>query len=159
MTALILRRPIATLRFSKPYIAGFERLAREIVDSGRLFEELPRLAVLNIGEEGDDLVVKTELPGIKKKELDITIKDKILTIEAAHKERKGKEETTRECFSGSARLPYHVDADKVSATFKKGLLEIRIPKPEEAKARRIEVKALKSLPTTKVSRRTAKKGK
>ena len=71
----------------------------------------------------------------------------MLTIKAEKKQEEVVEETTyyaRERsfgqYSRSISLPFHVDADKTSATFKNGLLEIRLPKAEESKSKHIEVK-------------------
>ncbi len=99
-------------------------------------------------EEKDELVMKVELPGIKKEDLDITLDGDRLTIKAEKKQEEVAEDATyhaRERYYGqysrSALLPFHVDGDKISATLENGVLEIRLPKAEQAKARQIEVKA------------------
>jgi len=92
-------------------------------------------------------VVKTELPGIKKEDLKISLKGDMLTIEAEKKQENTTEDTKyyaheRHCghYSRSVLLPTPVDADKVSATFEGGVLEIRLPKTEETKSTQNEVK-------------------
>ena len=102
---------------------------------------------LDVYEDKDTLVVKAEFPGIKKKDLDISLEGDMLTIKAEKKQEDVAEDAThytRERYFGqysrSIPLPVHIDAEKVSATFKKGLLEIRLPKAEEAKSKHIEVK-------------------
>ncbi|MFC2036292.1 Hsp20/alpha crystallin family protein [Chloroflexota bacterium] len=98
-------------------------------------------------EEKDQLVMKTELPGIKKEELDISLEGDRLTIKAEKKEEVNEDAThhTRERHYGryfrSVTLPYPVKENKISATFDNGVLEIKLPKAEEAKVKRIEVKA------------------
>ena len=98
-------------------------------------------------EEKGELVVKTELPGINEKDLEVTLEDDMLTIRAERKEEVAEDAAyhTREQYYGkyirSMLLPFHVNGDKVSATFENGILELRLPKAEELKAKRIEVKA------------------
>ncbi|MFC2005388.1 Hsp20/alpha crystallin family protein [Chloroflexota bacterium] len=98
-------------------------------------------------EEKDQLVIKTELPGISEKNLEVTLEGDVLTIKAEKKEEVTEDAThhTRERYYGkyirSMSLPSQINGDNISATFDNGVLELRIPKAEEVKARRIEVKA------------------
>ncbi|OGO30630.1 MAG: hypothetical protein A2Z29_11060 [Chloroflexi bacterium RBG_16_56_11] len=98
-------------------------------------------------EEGKELVVKAELPGLRKKDLDVRVDGDVLTIKAEKKEEKETKEDsyyTRERNFGRfvryITLPNRVDAEKVTATLKKGLLEVRLTKVEEPETKRIEVK-------------------
>ena len=101
----------------------------------------------DIYEENDQLVMKTELPGIDRKDLDITLERDRLSIRAERKEELGKEAThhTRERYYGkyfrSITIPYPVKEDKISATIYNGVLELRLPKAEEVKAKKIKIKA------------------
>ena len=102
---------------------------------------------VDIFEEKNDVVVKAELPGIKKEDLDVTLTDDTITIAG---EKKKEEEVEKkdyyrwECSYGSfARtftLPAEVQTDKVKTQFKDGILEIRIPKTEEAIKKEKKVK-------------------
>lgn len=101
---------------------------------------------LDMYQEKDELVIKTELPGIKKGDVNISLEGDTLTLEAEKKPTKVAEEATfyrcKRCFGRYSRcvsLPFPVDAEKASATFKNGLLEIRLPKAEAAKTKHIEV--------------------
>ena len=92
-------------------------------------------------------MIKAELPGIRKKDLDISLDGDVLTIKAEKKEKKEEKGTThytRERRFGQyiryMTLPTYVDAEKVAATLKKDLLEIRLPKAEKPESKRIEVK-------------------
>ena len=102
----------------------------------------------DIYEEEDQLVMKTELPGIDKKDLDISLEGDRLTIRAEKREKVKEDAThhTRERYYGqysrSVTLPYPVNVDKITAIYDNGVLELRLPKAEEANAKRIEVKAL-----------------
>ena len=111
-------------------------------------------------EEKDQIVVKTELPGIDKKDMEVTLQGDVLTIKAESKAEVTEDAThhTRERYYGkyvrSMSLPSHVNRDKISATFDNGVLELRIPKVEEAKPKGIEVKA--QLPEAKGRKRQRK---
>jgi len=102
---------------------------------------------LDVHEAGDELVIKTELPGVTKEGFEISIEGDVLRIEA---EKKAEEETKEDAyylrerhfgkFSRALSLPFPVDSGKATASFENGVLEIRLPKAEEAKSKRIEVK-------------------
>jgi len=106
-----------------------------------------RAPAIDVYEENDDVVVKAELPGIEKDNLEVNLTDHTLTIKG---EKKKEEEIKDEKYYRSERsygsfmrtleLPTDVQSDKVQATFKNGILEVRIPKTEEAKAKEIKVK-------------------
>ena len=101
----------------------------------------------DIYETDNEIVVKAELPEVKKEEVNVSIDNNILTIRG---ERNLSEETKREnyhrlersygAFSRSFTLPSFVDATRVNAEFKDGLLRVTMPKREEAKPKQIEVK-------------------
>lgn len=154
MTTLVRRSPARALRAMGPFyrptslIDEVESWAREIFDSRRpLTVSTGLLLKLDVYEKEDELVVKAELPGVPKKELQINLEDDVLTIKAEKKQEETAEDTHYYArgryfgqYSRSISLPFHVDNDKISAIFKNGLLEIRLPKAEEAKSKQIEVK-------------------
>ena len=154
MNAIIRRSPTRALTMVRPFyrplslMNEIEMLAREIWDSWQpVVTPTSFIPRLDIYEEKDELVVKAELPGVRKQDLDISLEGDILTLKAEKKSEEVAEDAThyiRERHSGqysrSVSLPFYVDADKVSATFKNGLLAIRLPKAEEAKSRHIEVR-------------------
>ena len=85
--------------------------------------------------------------GIKKEDIGISLEGGCLIIKAEKKQEEVVKEATyysnKRCFGDyfrSVNLPFPVDAEKVSSTLENGLLEIRLPKAEEAKSKRIEVK-------------------
>ncbi len=103
---------------------------------------------MDVYEEGDALVVKAELPGMKKEEIEVAVTGDLLTL-SGKKEKEEKVarkdyhrlERMAGAFSRSLKLPFEIERDKVTATFRDGVLEIRAPKTAEtkAKSRRIEV--------------------
>lgn len=102
---------------------------------------------VDVYEEKGDIVVKAELPGIEKDNVQVNLTDHHLTIKG---EKKKEEEVKDENYYRSERsygsfvrtldLPAEVKPDKVKASFKDGILEVRLPKTEEAKAKEINVK-------------------
>jgi HSP20 family protein len=102
---------------------------------------------IEIGEDNNDVVVKAELPGMKKEDIEISIAERLLTIKGEKKreaERKGEgyhySERSYGAFERCLEIPRDVQADKVHAAFKDGVLEIRLPKTEEAKRKEVKVK-------------------
>ena len=98
--------------------------------------------------EGDHLVVKAEIPGVDpERDIEVTVDDGMLTIAAQRQERTSEKsdqgyrsEFRYGSFLRQIRLPKGASPDVVSATYKDGVLEIRLPKPaEDAEARRIPI--------------------
>lgn len=93
------------------------------------------------------MVVKAELPGMGKEEIEVTVSGDVVTIKGEKKkeeEVKEKDYYRRErsygSFARSVQLPCEVKGDEIKANFKDGVLEIRCPKSEEAKKKSISVK-------------------
>jgi HSP20 family protein len=105
------------------------------------------LPAVDLYEDKNNVIVRAELPGMKKEEIEISLHEGVLTLSG---ERKGEEEhkdaeTYRtERFVGrfqrTITLPSPVLADKVTASYKDGVLTVTLPKTEEAKPKQIEVK-------------------
>ena len=102
---------------------------------------------VDIKETKDTYIVKGELPGVDKDDVDVSIDDNTLTIRGEKKSEKDIEEhqTHRtECVYGSFErsfsLPKQVDINNVQASFRDGVLNLTIPKAEEAKPKQIQVK-------------------
>ena len=112
--------------------------------SNDYFVSMPNMDVIDRDKE---ILVKAELPGFDKKDLDISITNRQLTIKAKtcteNKEEKGdylKQEISRNEIYRSVLLPADVDDSNVKTSFKNGVLELTIPKQKNSHRRRIEVK-------------------
>ena len=108
----------------------------------------------DVMETKDDIVVKAELPGIDVNDIDVQIENGVLSIQGQRSaetdtEDKGfrRLERTYGTFFRSFVLPPNVQVEKIAATFANGLLELRMPKKEEAKPRSIKVDVKKQLAT------------
>jgi HSP20 family protein len=103
---------------------------------------------MDLVETEDHLVLKADLPGLEQDDVNIEVKDGVLTVsgerKAEHEERTDGYYRVERAFGGFSRslsLPEHVDAESIDASFDKGVLEVRIPKPEERKPHRVEISA------------------
>jgi HSP20 family protein len=113
-------------------------------------EERGWAPAIEMFEKEDRFVVKVELPGMKEKDLDVSVVGDNLTIKGERKaESEVKEEDYYCCersygsFFRSIDLPSNVDAGKIEANFEDGVLEINLPKAAEVKPKKIAISAKK----------------
>ncbi len=126
-----------------------ERMFRSVLGEG----DRPATAgawspALDVEENDDGFTLHVELPGTSPDDVEITLEENVLTIQGERRFYNEEQDTSgfRRIerrfgrFHRAVRLPDRVDGDRVEATFQDGLLEIAVPKAEEAKPRRISVK-------------------
>jgi HSP20 family protein len=113
---------------------------------GKMFRE-DWFPSVDISETKEKLLIKAELPGLEAQDVDINISGDVLIIKGEKKkEEEQKDEHYYSCerytgsFQRSFRLPVNVKIDKIEATFDKGVLNISLPKTEEAKKKNIKIK-------------------
>jgi HSP20 family protein len=101
---------------------------------------------VDIYETEDGLVLKAELPGVKKGDVSVEIKDNVLTLKGerkddkeVHEEKYYRRERCFGSFQRSFNLEQSVQPDKIKARFKDGILEVQIPRPEAEKTRKVTV--------------------
>lgn len=129
-------------------LPGFGRLANLQDELDRLFES-PRRAwapVLDVREDKDSFVIRAELPGLKREEIEVSLQDGAIVISGertVEKVEEGTEVHRQERYYGKFQralsLPEPVAADKVKADYKDGVLTVTLPKTEEAKPKKIDV--------------------
>ena len=102
---------------------------------------------VDLYEENDEIVAKVELPGLEKDDIEVNISNHLLTIKGEKKKEEEikdadyyRSERSYGSFSRTVDLPKEVQVEKAQASFKNGVLEIRLPKTEEAKKKEIKVK-------------------
>lgn len=142
-------------------ISPFEEMERRFEDFFRKPFSLigptwwPRLGIpeleeitptVDIYEEAGDVVIKADLPGMKKENIDVNISGDTVTISGEKKKEEKVEkknyysiERSYGSFKRTFRMPAEVQADKAKANFKDGVLELRVPKTEEAKKKEKKV--------------------
>lgn len=121
------------------------RIRRLLEDFGVAAAPLP---AADLYETEKELVVELDVPGYDEKELALEVSDRTLTIKGERtKEKEEKEKTfylherLEKQFKRMFTLPPEADVEHVEATFKTGVLEVHVPKIEQAKARKIEITA------------------
>lgn len=104
------------------------------------------IPAMDLVETADRFVLRADLPGVNEDDVKIEFEDNVLTVSGERKaehEEKGEGfyriERSSGSFTRSLTLPEGVDADSIKATFNNGVLEVRIPKPEERKPRRVAI--------------------
>ena len=152
---------MSLIRYQSPDLSTWPALDRwaDLRDEMNRLFDLPRAGdfarqaqlfsgwtpALDLYQNNDNVVAVVELPGMRKEDIDISLHDGMLTIagerQSSSSEAENAERTER--FTGKFRrsitLPTRVDADKVSASYKDGILTVTLPKAEEAKPKKVEV--------------------
>ncbi len=151
------KQEVAVKKTAEERKSKLQRYSSPLEDMERMFDDffqkrffapswMPRVKLpefadvstsVDMYEEGAELVIKAEIPGMKKDEISIDFTDNIVTISG---EKKSEEKTERKdyyrversfgSFSRKLYLPIEIEIDKTRATFKDGVLEIRMPKSE-----------------------------
>ncbi|HTS20116.1 MAG TPA: Hsp20/alpha crystallin family protein [Verrucomicrobiae bacterium] len=103
-------------------------------------------APCDIFEEKDKLVIRMDLPGLRKDDVHVTLQQGLLTIKGERKADAPKDanyyaqERVSGTFTRTIQLPVSVEAGKIDASFRDGVLQVTLPKSEDAKPKQIEVK-------------------
>ncbi|WP_096462880.1 Hsp20/alpha crystallin family protein [Sulfurifustis variabilis] len=105
-----------------------------------------RMPSVDVVDRDDEVLVRAELPGVDKKDLDVAMSDNAITIKGTssreEKEEKGeyyRHEISRGSFSRTVTLPAQIDGEKAKAEFKDGILEIHLPKLERSKRHHLDI--------------------
>ena len=128
----------------------FNRLWRGVVDGGKRQESW--LPAVDVFDTKESVVLKAELAGMKPDDIQIEVEDNVLTIkgerrfeEKVEEDRYYRVERRFGSFQRSIALPQGVDAEDIQASYEDGILEVRVPKAEEEKPKKITVTAHKTV--------------
>jgi HSP20 family protein len=131
----------------RPETDFFDRFFGDFTLPSLMIDEADWTPAFDVSETDHELIVKAEVPGMDKEDINITVSDGMLTVKGEKKQEKKEEnehfhrvETHYGMFSRTLRLPAEVEADKVDATYKDGVLNITLPKPEAVEPKKIEIK-------------------
>jgi len=138
------------VQYERPGLAWptFGRLANLQDEIDRLFESPLRswTPALDVHEDADNFIIRAELPGLKREDIEVSLQDGALVISGERKTEKADEgvEIHRQeryygKFQRALTLPTPVAADKIKAQYKDGVLTVTLPKAEEAKPKKIDV--------------------
>ncbi len=104
------------------------------------------IPAMDLVEEGDRFVLRADLPGTEQDAVSVELEDNVLTISGERKSEHEKRadgyyriERASGSFSRSLTLPEGIDPESIEASFKNGVLEVKIPKPEQRKPRRVTI--------------------
>ena len=129
------------------FFTDFGRFPSSLVSKERIGPFSPKIDISN---DESSIEINAELPGLDEKDIQVSLQEDVLTIKGEKKsgdEKKSKDfyrvERRFGSFERSIRIPQEVDAEKIKASFKNGVLTVSLPKSEKAKdnVRKIEVKA------------------
>lgn len=130
-----------------PFSTEVNRLVSTLLapEAGRSQRWTP---AMDLVEAEDHYLLRADLPGMGEEDVSIEINDNVLTVSGERHDEQQHQgqgwhrvERTFGRFSRSLALPEGVDADTVTASFDRGVLSIRVPKPEQRKPRRVEIRA------------------
>ena len=143
---------MALLMKPEPFARDVDRLFDAFFGGGSTQAAARRwVPPMDLVEAEDHFLLKADLPGLSESDVSIEVQDGALTISgertAEHEAREQgwyRIERAFGSFNRSLTLPEGVDPDAISANFDRGVLELRIPKPDERKPRRVQIKAAES---------------
>jgi HSP20 family protein len=134
-------------RFEGAFSADWMRPSKwEMPDWAHMSQLDMKLPKLDVVDRDADVMIRADLPGVKKEDIDVSLTDNTVTIKGTTSEEKKEEEgdyyrseTMKGSFSRTMTLPGEVDGSKAKSTFKNGVLEITAPKLEKARRHAVKV--------------------
>lgn len=124
-----------------PFLADFDRITQQVL-------ETPGAGVpMDVTRRGEEIIVRLDLPGVATDKVTVTVENRVLTVSAERASTRGEDEQVllAERFEGAVsrriRVPEWVDSGRVTADYADGVLTVRLPLAEQARPRRIEIRA------------------
>lgn len=129
---------------------NFDNMVEGFFGPMRLITEADKrglVPTVDVSESNNEFVVRAEIPGVRKEDVNVTVENGVLTISAESKSETEEKEGARVIrqerrygkYMRSLRLGTDIDESKVTATHKDGVLQVTLPKAEEVKPKRISV--------------------
>lgn len=123
-------------------------LARDWMHPLRWDRLEPRMPKVDILDKDSEVVVRAEVPGIAREDLEVSVSDRTVTIKGESRHESGSQEEgeyyrceiSRGSVLRTVELPCDIDADKAEASFRDGVLELTLPKVKEAHRRRLDIR-------------------
>lgn len=140
--------------------------SRPMLETGRLAPTTQvRRAAVNLTEDQNNYRVEIALPGVHPENVDISVTNNVLNIRAQESQEQERTEQGylvrefhRGAFERSVALPGPINSDQINAEFNNGILTVSIPKSEEARPKKIQVKAAKEIPAQAGKQQTQQQG-
>jgi len=139
-----------TTRYAQPFDQLFDSFFGNTAGRAANGNSLMRAPETDVVETEKEIRVVTEMPGLKRDNIEIDVENNVLTIRGEKREERTEGEQGRwhlaerryGTFSRSFVLPRDVDAENIQASFQDGVLTVTVPKSEKARRRRIEIGAM-----------------
>ena len=135
--------PASKTRYFNPFVNSFRKESQQDKNNSDAISWLP---TTDIYDTREDYVLKMEMPGLEKGDVKIEVENNTLSVSGERKGEKGVEDNSYHWnerrngkFHRAFKLPQMTDAKKINASMKDGVLELRIPKPEERKPQNIPI--------------------
>lgn len=132
--------------FRRERFSDLEKFLDELWRASQIWPGNGKSFLLDVQEQDDKYIVEAELPGVEKKDIDVTLRDRVLTVQvkqSAEEEKKGRNYIYRERSSGSATrsitLPLAASEKDVDATLKEGVLILTVKKELGEKIKKIAI--------------------
>ena len=129
-------------------IRRMQSTMNRLFDGSRVLGRSVTYPTVNFWASQDSIVMTTELPGLTEQDIELTVKDTMLSLQGTYPDGPSDENTVwhrRERSGGkflrSVELPFRVDPDRVDARFENGVLMVEMQRPEEDKPKHIEIKS------------------
>lgn len=140
----LMTRPQAEVGDLRTAIDGlFEDFLGPRAAYARALQAAPHAPSVDIRETDEEIVLYCDLPGVEKQDVQVEVRDNNLVLSGERKPRKEEGWLRREAFAGgfyrAFALPAEVQATKVKAAMSNGVLEVRLPKAEQAKPHRVTI--------------------
>jgi len=125
--------------FDADLMRSFDSMVQRVFGSAGV--DLAPFPAVDVREESDRYIIEVELPGYTHKDVDLEMKDNVLTVSSVDQEEEEKNGRKRRSFSRRFSIPRDVNRDDLGAEFENGLLVITLNKQPEAQPRKIEIQA------------------
>ena len=145
----MLQRRFPSVNIFDPFTSmqRVQKTMNRFFDDGRSRGQSVTYPPVNFRGNQDSIVMTTELPGLTEQDIELTVKDAMLSIRGTYPEAETgddivwqRNERLEGSFSRSLELPFRVNPEKIDARFENGVLTVEMQRPEEDKPRRIEIK-------------------
>jgi HSP20 family protein len=128
-------------RLFEDFVQGLEPGLPELWSEGRF------VPAVDVSEDADGVTLTAEIPGMSREDIEVTVDNGVLTLAGEKRTEETREETGYHRterrygrFERRIRMPQYVDVDSIDATYKDGVLTLRMPRAEAAKARSVQIK-------------------
>jgi HSP20 family protein len=130
-------------RYADPFLSlreGMDNMFHRFFGDWRFPEEWVEMPEWEVKENENEVVMRLEVPGFEANEINLTVEGNEMLVRAEHAVKEGEKAREGHRYEYRFTLPFGTDANHVEASYRSGVLELHLPRLEEAKPRKVEVK-------------------